>query len=341
MSVRPNAALLALSLACSLLAATYAHAQGSGTALAETLFREGRRLMDEKRYGEACPKLAESHRIDPATGTLLALALCHEGQGKTASAWAAYTDVAARARGEGNKDREAAARQRAAELESKLSRLTIRVAPPVAALQGLAISTDGIAQPKEAWGMAVPVDPGDHVIVATAPGHKPSRVTVKIEAERDNKEASIPVLEAEASPPPVAAEPAKVASKPIVTTAPETRVPPKEDASGLRSAGWVVGGVGVIGLGLGTVFAVQAMGRNKASKDDCNGDICGPQGFSDRLDAISAGNRATIGFVAGGILAAGGLAMVLIGSGKSSDPSLQASPAVGFDSVGLVLKGGM
>lgn len=339
--MRPNAALLALILACSSLTATYAHAQGSGTALAETLFREGRRLMDEKRYGEACPKLAESHRIDPATGTLLALALCHEGQGKTASAWAEYTDVAARARGEGNKEREAAARQRAAGLESKLSRLTIRVAAPVAAIQGLAVSTDGVAQPKEAWGMAVPVDPGDHVIEATAPGHKPSRLTVKIGAERDNKEASIPALEADASAPPVAAAPTNTAPRPLVTAAPEPPIPPREDSSGLRTAGWVVGGVGVIGLGLGTVFAVQAMGRNKASKDDCNGDICGPQGFSDRLDAISSGNRATIGFVAGGILAAGGLAMVLIGSGKSSGPSLQASPAVGYDSVGLVLKGGM
>lgn len=103
----------------------------------------------------------------------------------------------------------------------------------------------------------------------------------------------------------------------------------------------MVGGVGVVGLGLGTVFAMQAMNRNDASKDNCDGDVCGPQGFSDRLDAISAGNRATIGFVAGGILAAGGIAMVLMGSGKSSGPSLQASPAVGSNSVGLVLKGGM
>lgn len=337
--MRPNATLFALILACCSLSATYAHAQGSGTALAETLFREGRRLMDENRLGEACPKLAESHRIDPATGTLLALALCHERQGKTASAWAEYTDAAARARGEGNKDREAAARQRAADLEPTLSRLTLRVPNQVAALPGLAITTDGVPQPKEAWGIAVPVDPGDHIIEATAPGHQPARLSVKLGPERDSKDATVPLLEADASAP--SAVPAEPSPKRPLPAAPQPTLPPKDDSSSLRTAGWVVGGVGVVGLGVGTLFAMQAMNRKSASKDDCNGDICGPQGFSDRLDAISAGNRATIGFVAGGILAAGGLAMVLIGSGKSSGPSLQASPSVGYDSVGLVLKGGM
>src|SRR5882724_2808972 len=144
--------LAALSVVAALVASTPAWAQSADSAASETLFREGKRLLDHKEFARACPKLAESFRLEPATGTLLALAMCHEGDGKIASAWAEYADAAGRARREGRPDREQAALQWASALEPRLSTLTILVPDAVARTQGLEVKRDGITVGQAGWG---------------------------------------------------------------------------------------------------------------------------------------------------------------------------------------------
>ena len=94
--------LRSLLLAAALVAgAVPAHAQSSDKAMAESLFQAGRALMKQNKPGEACPKFAESNRIDPSPGTLLNLGKCLEATGKTASAWAAYKEAIVLARSTG------------------------------------------------------------------------------------------------------------------------------------------------------------------------------------------------------------------------------------------------
>src|SRR5262245_33315596 len=84
-------------VALAWLAPGMASAQSSGTevALAEMLYRQGRQLMAEGKVSEACPKFAESYRLDAATGTLLNLASCHESERKLATAWLEYSEALA------------------------------------------------------------------------------------------------------------------------------------------------------------------------------------------------------------------------------------------------------
>lgn len=163
-------------------------------AAAEVLFQEGRTLLEQKRPAEACPKLAESFRLDPATGTLLALAMCHEEEGKLASAWSEYADVAARARREGRADREEAALLWKQRLERRLSSLTVVVPQAVAGTPGLVVERDGTKLEPPVWSTAVPIDPGVHRIAAVAPNKVPWSVEVTIGAAADRRVVTLPPM---------------------------------------------------------------------------------------------------------------------------------------------------
>jgi hypothetical protein len=82
-------------LGAILLSGSASAQTSSDKAAAQALFDAGKRLLSERKYAEACPKLAESQRLDPAPGTLMNLADCYEKAGLTASAWATWLEAAA------------------------------------------------------------------------------------------------------------------------------------------------------------------------------------------------------------------------------------------------------
>jgi hypothetical protein len=298
-------------------------------ALAESLFRQGRALMDKGDYSTACVKLSESFSQDPATGTLLALAVCQDRAGQTASAWATYADVVARAKREGQFDREQAARQRLEALEPKLSHLTVELDPAIVSLQGLALRRDGVAIGRGAWGVSAPVDPGEHLVEVTAPGKITWKTTVKVGLANDVVTVTVPPLADE--PPALSREPAR--------DVPQT---PKEESgvSPLRIVGLSMGGVGLVGLGLSAYFGLHGDSKSDGHCDASNG--CDRFGIGKRNDAVSASNAATISLIAGGVLAAAGVTCFFIGGPKDAnrgEVSVQVTPAIAPGAGAMVVRG--
>jgi hypothetical protein len=358
------AAPLGLVMSLTALAPTRAYA--ADPAGAQALFTEGKRLMTDGHYADACPKLEESQRLDPGMGTLFQLATCHQHVGKTATAWAEYLDVAAQAKALGQKDREKVAREKATSLESQVSKVVIATRIRGAdSVPGLEIKRDGVDVGRGQWGVALPMDPGDHKIVATAPGKKRWETTTRVGSDGKTTTVDIPVLEdapravAVTPPPPTTVTPSTggvpasttaQGSTTVASTETTTRGPVDEDTnrgSGQRIAGLVILGVGVAGIATGAVVGLQSKSKHDDSNAHCNGNICDATGVQLRDDARTSGNISTIAFGAGAAAVVGGLVLFFTAPSSPSGPitttttarRIDATPLFGNGTTGLSIRG--
>lgn len=268
---------------------------GADSAAAQGLFDEARTLMDSGKAAEACPKFEESQRLDPGSGTLLNLAKCYEQVHRVASAWSTYLEAATAARSASNPQRETAARELAAALAPRVSRLVVDV-PTEARPAGLEISRDGAIMGAAQWGLPIPADPGEHTIVAKAPGHKAWQTVAVVKAEGTTSRVTVPGLETEVTAP--GRDTAEGSEKP---------------ATGLgtqRILAIVAGGVGVVGVGVGTVFGLKSKSNHDDAAKYCSGAVCtDPRGVAAGNDAHAAGNVSTVGMIIGVAGLAGGAAL--------------------------------
>lgn len=331
-------ALAAASLSLCLLLAPRVQAQSSSEdkAAADSLFRDGRSLVQQGKYGEACPKLAASQRLDPAIGTLLNLGDCYVRTGQTASAWASFNHAEIMARSANDKIRAQEALQRAKALEPTLSRLVIEV-PATSRADGIEVRRDRAALEPALWGSAIPVDPGAHAIQVTATGREPWSKTIEVEAKPGVTTVTVPEL----VPVPVTWSPAGGAQNEVDGKRASTW-------SGQRTAGLFVGGAGIVGIAIGAGFGGLAISKNSDSTAHCRPDepnVCDADGVALRADAEVAANVSNVGFILGGAaLVAGVILFVTAPSGDDDraeagfELRMQAA-ATTIGATGLVLQG--
>jgi hypothetical protein len=276
------------------------YAAGGDGAAAEVLFREGRKDLEANKYQEACQKFAESERLDPAAGTLMNLATCEEKLGMLASAWQHWREaIDALSAGD---ERVPFARARVNDLEKRLPRLTVVL--PADTNPRARIFRDEVELGKASQKTPLPVDPGPHTITVQVPGRKTASKAFSI------GEAEQKVLEAR--PGPIDADAAME----------------QEQNTPSQTMGWVLGGVGLAGLGTAAATGVMLAGHKSTLEAQCPHKVCSTQAG---LDAAASGRTLLVvnsaAWIVGGLALGVGAYFILAGPSRASDA--RVVPSVG------------
>lgn len=342
----PWAGVLSISL-LSLVAP--ARAQGNET-LAEALFDEGRTLFEGRQYDKACAKFKESQRLDPATGTLLNLAICYEKAGRLATAWTTWREAASSARVANQVDREEHARDMAKKIEGKLARLTLTVNGTDNLPQGFWITQDGTVQPAAAWGVPLPIDGGMHHFEAGAPGFLTWRADVQIK-DGQNLTVTVPILALEGTPLPGATateggaedqptleQPTNQSSEsPDEADESEQAPAPSSSKKGFKIAGIALTAGGAVSIAAGGIFGVRAFGLNEQSKNHCSSsdsNLCTLDGREMRDKAINAATVSNILVGVGAAALTTGIVFLVVSKKRSAEVALSPTPFGGHFSIG-------
>jgi hypothetical protein len=259
-----------LAIAIFLVALPARADSAAETERAEQLFREASSLVEKGDYAAACPKLAESQRLDPALGTQYNLALCYEKVGRLGSAWRNLRSVARLARASGKKGREEVAQKMMNEMRSRVPHVVVVTHEPVT------ITVDGERiEPDDQSFVAV--DAGEHLVEATAPARVPWNERMKVTAET---RIDIPPLR-------------KVEGTRVITV---------ESGSGRRTLGFALGAAGLVGVGTAAVTGILILRDKSVADEKCTPGCVDEEG----RDAVSRGETLVpINYVAWGVALAG------------------------------------
>ncbi|MGO9836125.1 MAG: hypothetical protein ACLP1X_18135 [Polyangiaceae bacterium] len=343
-----------LPAACFAIAATVAfgalaepaHAQSDDDrATARALGQEGQQALDAKDYRTAEDRYRRADKLVHAPTLMLGLARSLAAEGKYVEAQETYNrmvreglppgapDVFKHALEEAKKEVEA--------VTPKVSGVTITVK---------AAAGGDIPDPKvvldehpinaASLGVRRSIDPGSHVLRASADGFKTAEKSFTV-LEGGSVDEPI-TLEKDTSAP---AGPAPVAGPapagPVSLTGSSTA--PEATPSGKHSAlPWVAFGIGGAGLIFGGITGLLAVGDHSTLANHCTNGTCPPSQDSNLSSYHTMGALSTVGFIVGGVGVAAGV--VLLVTQPKGEPSttpatatgFQIAPAIGLGSVGAV-----
>lgn len=280
--------------------ASFAQVPTSSTR-ADQLFRHARVMLAERNYVDACPLLEQSHKLEPALGTLLNLADCFENLGRPAAAQRAFLQAAEWASRTKETKRQEVALQRAQALDAKVATVVVMLDKPPAGAKVELRALDGTI-------LESPLEPGQYVAVASAPGFFPREQSFEVAQPPAPVALTVPALEPIISPV-RAAGPEVVVVSPAPVPPPSSRV----KSSGRKTAGVVtlVAG-GVMGLSslVGLVWSGDVLARVKRQQPG-GPDAANPTVTRSQFARAQAFNAASIaGAIGGGLALATGITLL-------------------------------
>lgn len=301
-----------------LAVASPASAQTSDVEASDRFFEKGRAFADVGRLDLACPLFDASYRLDPTLGSLLHVAACHEHEGRLATAWKLFSQARAQAVATGQLDRKNAAEGRLASLGPRLARARLE-APLHADTQEWVIRVDGAVVPLPAPGEATPMDAGQHRVEVQAPGFEPFVAPFVL---RDGGQVTVPL-------------------GPLVPL-PEERTDHARGGTpwtGAHTAAAIVGSAGIVALGVGAGFGLDAASRFDEVEDHCRTSStpwrCDATGVEAAEDVETRGAISTVALTLGGVALATAVVTWVLAERAGPAPVTGVAVAQGPGEVGL------
>ena len=320
----------AIVIAIALVAtATVASAQGSK---ADVLFKKGKKLLDQKKYAEACSAFEASQRAEPTIGTQLNIARCYEEWGKLATAYDTFVEALKQAEADGD-DRLARIQERVDAIEPTVPTVVIR---PDSRPVDLEVRLDGKALASGELNVPHRLDPGDHVVEYRVGDGDRKRIKVTL-AENDHVTVPLEKLAA-----------LQVGGPVEEVLEPDEDPPPEEEPDPNRGRtrrilGLSLGAVGLIGIGISTWVVLDARADYRAAlAAHCNPDkMCDDIGLDETRAARRRANIGTVLFSTGLAAVAGGVILYLTAptATRRERAGLQLTPVVTSDATAVVLSG--
>jgi hypothetical protein len=336
---RASSPLLVALFLGALLVPNLSHADPSDAdkAQARELVGEGLKALRASDFEGAFRAFSGADKLYHAPTTLLGLARAHVGLRHLVAAQEAYNklireplapnapEIFVKAVEDANKE---------------LAALTPRI--PFVLIQVKAsrepeVTIDGEKISSGAIGFKRQVDPGKHVIKASAPGYLPATAEV---TTVENNTTPVPVtLTLTPGGPPAVASGAPATSAPLAasgapaasTPLPPPELPPDSSRRTYAYIGWGVGGAGLV---LGAITGLLAVGKKSDLDAVCQGGHCPPDSSSTHDSYKTMGLLSTIGFAT--MVVGGGVGTVLFFTAPTTPQTgVSVRPSVGLGSVGF------
>jgi tetratricopeptide (TPR) repeat protein len=329
---QPSSRHLSLIVALIFLAAPpAARAQADAKAEARAHFENGVAAFNDRRFAEAAEEFEAAYRISPAFVVLYNVGQVNVALGRSVEAVEAfqkYLDQGARN----------VSPQRRREVEAELRKQEARIGVLVvtAKPEGADVRVDGKPVGKTPPARSVRVNAGRHTVEAAAVGYLSAAREITARG-RESVEVSLelePRVAVAQAPAPVGQVEKRVSSPPPVEAG---------TGSWRRTAGYVLGGVGVAALATGSIVALLSLDRASEARRRAQEAKTGAAWDTAAADLYAARDRNKLGWTiagAGGALVIGGLVVALTGDSRPERVALTLTPAVGPRGGALMMAGG-
>ena len=326
-------ALAAVISACFLVCPAKADEPPSDEvkSAARALARDGDALWDRADYAGALDRFTRAYALVRAPTLAARQAECLVRLGRWVEASERYLAISrTRLEPDAPEAFRQAVQQASAERESllaKLPKLTLRIGYPVPAQAR--VTVDERELPRALWGVAWPLDPGPHRIMAACDASTVVRSVVAQEGQSQSVDIQLP-CRASSVPPPSRPAGAPVAGKTPPLAAPGQ----KNTGSSQRTWGWIAAGVGGAGLAAAGLSFWVASGKRQSLDDaGCESAHC-PTSLQSEVDSYNGWRMGSMLSLAAGVLGVGTGAALLLGAPRTAAPR-NTTAWVGPASAGL------